>query len=134
VTVSARVVAVVAAIIEDAGRFLLTRRQSGVHLAGLWEFPGGKIDPGETPADALKRELREELDVEVELGDAMFHTRHAYPDRVVELTFYRCSLRGKPRPLLGQEMRWVLRSELTSLGFPPADTELIALLTQGGDR
>ncbi|NOT26105.1 MAG: 8-oxo-dGTP diphosphatase MutT [Acidobacteria bacterium] len=131
---TARVIAVVAAIIEDTDRFLLTRRQAGVHLAGLWEFPGGKIDPGETPTGALQRELREELDVEVEPGEPLFNTRHAYPDRTVELTFYRCTLRGNPRPLLGQEMRWVPRSELASLGFPPADTELIALLTREEDR
>jgi mutator protein MutT len=134
VDAAARVIAVVAAIIEDTDRFLVTRRQSGVHLAGLWEFPGGKIDPGETPTGALQRELREELDVEVDPGESLFNTRHAYPDRTVELTFYRCTLRGNPRPLLGQEMRWVPRSELASLGFPPADTELIALLTRGEGR
>ena len=131
---TSRVVAVVAAIIEDTDRFLLTRRQPGVHLAGLWEFPGGKIDPGETPTGALQRELREELDVGVEPGEVLFNTRHAYPDRTVELTFYRCRLKGDPRPLLGQEMRWVPRSELASLGFPPADTELIALLTRREGR
>ncbi len=129
-----RVITVVAAIIEEADRFLLTRRQSGVHLAGLWEFPGGKVDPGETPAGALQRELREELDVEIDPGEAVFNTRHAYPDRTVELTFYRCTLKGNPRPLLGQEMRWVARPELASLGFPPADTELIDLLTRTAIR
>lgn len=130
----ARVVAVVAAIVEDHDRFLLTRRQAGVHLAGLWEFPGGKIDAGESHQEALERELREELDVQIEVRDPLFNTRHAYPDRIVELTFYRCALKGSPRPMLGQQMRWVPRSELASLGFPPADTELIALLTRGGDH
>jgi len=129
-----RVVEVVAAVIEDDDRFLLTRRQAGVHLAGMWEFPGGKIDPGETDRGALARELREELDVDVEVGDRMFQTRHAYADRTVELSFYRCSLRSAPQPLLGQEMRWVPRSELALLGFPPADTEFIAMLTRAGGR
>lgn len=121
---------VVAAIIEDTHRFLVTRRQPGVHLAGMWEFPGGKIDPGETHSAALQRELREELDVEVEVHDCVYRTTHAYPERTVELYFYRCSLKGVPRPLLGQEMLWVPRAELRSLGFPPADTELMELLTK----
>jgi len=129
-----RVVEVVAAVIEDDDRFLLTRRQAGVHLAGMWEFPGGKIDAGETDRGALERELREELDVDIEVGERMFRTRHAYADRTVELSFYRCNLKSAPRPLLGQEMRWVLRAELILLGFPPADTEFIAMLTRAGGR
>jgi mutator protein MutT len=123
-------VIVVAAVIEANHRFLVTRRQPGVHLAGMWEFPGGKIDPAEAHASALQRELREELDVEVEVGERVYHTVHAYDDRTVELHFYRCDLRGEPRPLLGQQMRWVPRDELPSLGFPPADTELIEMLTK----
>ncbi len=122
---------VVAAVIEANERFLVTRRQAGVHLAGMWEFPGGKIDPDEPHAAALRRELREELDVEVDVGERMYHTVHAYHDRTVELHFYRCGLKGEPRPLLGQQMRWVPRGELAALGFPPADTELIEMLTKG---
>ena len=123
---------VVAAVIEDRHSFLVTRRQPGVHLAGMWEFPGGKIHPDETHDAALRRELREELDIEVEVGECVYQTLHAYPERTVELYFYRCSLKGVPTPLLGQEMRWVPRAELRSLGFPPADTELIDLLTKSG--
>jgi 8-oxo-dGTP diphosphatase len=125
-------VIVVAAVIEANERFLVTRRQPGVHLAGMWEFPGGKIDPDEPHQAALCRELREELDVDVEVGERVYHTVHAYDDRTVELHFYRCGLKGEPRPLLGQEMRWVPRGELSALGFPPADTELIEMLTQSG--
>ena len=124
-------IVVVAAVIEQDGRFFLTRRQPGVHLAGMWEFPGGKIDPDEAHADALKREIREELDAEVAVGELVFHTEHAYDDRTIALYFYRCALSGTPRALLGQEMRWVPREELPALGFPPADTELIAMLTSG---
>jgi mutator protein MutT len=123
-------VIVVAAVIEANEQFLVTRRQAGVHLAGMWEFPGGKIDPDEPHAAALRRELREELDVEVDVGERMYHTVHAYDDRTVELHFYRCGLMGEPRPLLGQQMRWVPREELATLGFPPADTELIEMLTK----
>jgi 8-oxo-dGTP diphosphatase len=123
------VIIVVAAVIEEDGAFLVTRRQHGVHLAGLWEFPGGKIDEGETHAVALVREIREELDADVDVGDLVFEVTHAYDDRIVALYFYRCTLRGIPRPLLGQEMRWVARADLATLGFPPADEELITLLT-----
>ena len=122
-------IAVVAAVIEDAGRFLLTRRQPGTHLAGMWEFPGGKIDPGETHDAALRRELMEELGVDAEFGACVHRTKHAYPDRSIELHFYRCDLKGTPRSVLGQDMRWVPREELRSLGFPPADKELIDMLT-----
>jgi mutator protein MutT len=123
-------IVVVAAVIEDGGAFLVTRRQKGVHLAGLWEFPGGKVDDGETHHAALVREIREELDVEIDVRELVFHVTHAYDDRTVALYFYRCRLIGEPRPLLGQEMRWVPRADLATLGFPPADEELITLLTR----
>ena len=119
---------VVAAVVEENDAFLVTRRPDGVHLAGMWEFPGGKIDPSESHADALRREMKEELDTDVDVGELIFETTHAYPERTVSLYFYRCVLRSQPRPLLGQEMRWVRRSELSSLGFPPADEELITML------
>jgi 8-oxo-dGTP diphosphatase len=125
-------VIVVAAVIEANERFLVTRRQAGVHLAGMWEFPGGKIDLDEPHASALRRELKEELDVEADVGERVYHTVHGYDDRTVELHFYRCALKGEPRPLLGQQMRWVPRAELRSLGFPPADAELIEMLTKSG--
>jgi mutator protein MutT len=127
-------ITVVAAVIEQEERFLVTRRPTGVHLAGLWEFPGGKIDPDESHHAALKREIREELDADVEVGELTFATTHAYPDRTVALYFYRCTLLGSPRPLLGQEMQWVARQELTLLGFPPADGQLIERLTKSGVR
>ena len=127
-------IVVVAAVVEENGCFFLTRRQPGVHLAGLWEFPGGKIDPDEAHAEALRREIREELDVEAAVGDLVLHTVHAYDDRTIALYFYRCALRGAPRPVLDQEMRWVPREELAMLQFPPADKELIDLLTGSAVR
>ena len=123
-------IVVVAAVIEQNGSFLVTRRPEGTHLGGLWEFPGGKIAPGETHDQALKREIREELEAEVEVGALLFETRFDYAERAVSLHFYDCTLRGKPQPLLGQEMRWVPRSELRALDFPPADEELIRRLAQ----
>ena len=121
-------VVVTAAVIERDGRLLVTRRQAGVHLEGFWEFPGGKCDGAETLEACLARELREELDVEARIGEEIFATTHAYPERAVELHFFRCELTGQPRPVLGQEMRWVRREELQALEFPPADEELIRRL------
>jgi len=123
------ILVVAAAIIERANRFLLTRRPRGVHLEGCWEFPGGKCDAGETHAVCLARELREELGVDVDVLDEVFATEHAYDDRVVELHFIRCRLRGEPIPQLGQEMRWARRDELRTLEFPPADKALIDRLS-----
>jgi len=128
------VITVVAAVVEREGRFLVTRRQQGVHLAGMWEFPGGKIDPGESHADALQREILEELDTAVDVGDLVLATTHAYPDLAVTLYFYSCELRGTPRPRLGQDMRWVARADLPTLGFPEADAELIRQLTTSAAR
>ena len=121
-------VVVTAAVIERDGRFLVTRRQQGVHLEGYWEFPGGKCEPGEALADCLRRELREELGTDANIGAELLAVTHAYPERSIELRFMACTLHAEPRPLLGQEMRWVRRQELASLKFPPADDELIRML------
>jgi mutator protein MutT len=124
------VIVVVAAVIERDGAFLVTRRLEGTHLAGMWEFPGGKIGSGETHAQALVREIREELDADVDVGALLFETQFDYAERRVSLHFYRCSLRGEPKPLLGQEMKWVPRADLRALDFPPADADLIRLLLE----
>jgi mutator protein MutT len=123
-------IVVTAAVIERDGRVLVTRRQPGVHLEGYWEFPGGKCDPGESLAGCLARELREELDLDARIGAEVLTTTHAYGDRRVELHFFACELLGEPRPLLGQEMRWVARGDLGGLQFPPADAELVGALTR----
>ncbi len=117
-----------AAIIERAGRFLVTQRQAGTHLAGVWEFPGGKCEPGESLATCMARELREELGIDASVGAEVFTVSHAYGDRLVELHFLRCECAGDPVPQLGQQMRWVSKADLLELDFPPADAELIQLL------
>ena len=122
---------VVAAVIEHDGRFLIARRQDGVHLAGLWEFPGGKVGARESHAAALRREILEELDTDIVVHDLVLETTNSYPDRTVTLFFYRCELLGMPRPMVGQEMEWIPRGELSSLLFPPADDELIGILMNG---
>ena len=123
------VVIVVAAIIEEGGRLLLSRRLAGTHLAGTWEFPGGKCEPGETHEACLARELREELGVDAVVGEEILVTEHAYPGRTVRLHFRRCVLTGAPRAMLGQQIRWVTAGELPSVEFPAADRALVDLLT-----
>ena len=127
-------IVVTAAIVKDHGRYFVTRRLKGTHLEGLWEFPGGKIEAGESLADGLRRELQEELGTEVEVGEEVFTVTHHYPERSVELHFLACTFLSAPVPLLGQEMRWVPREELRSLEFPPADEELIRVLESGHER
>lgn len=122
-------IVVAAAVVERGGRILVTRRPEGVHLEGHWEFPGGKCGPDETLEECLVRELREELAMEAAVEFELLSTSHDYGDRRVELHFFRCSLRTEPQPQLGQEMRWVERGDLPALAFPPADAELIGLLT-----
>ena len=119
---------VVAAVVERADQILVTQRLAGTHLAGHWEFPGGKMEDGEDHRRCLEREMREELDVEVEVGNELHATSFDYPDRTVELHFYSCAIIGNPKPVLGQRMRWVSPAELKTLRFPPADLELIRLL------
>jgi 8-oxo-dGTP diphosphatase len=123
-----KTIVVTAAIIRKDDRYLVTRRQAGVHLAGLWEFPGGKCDGGELLTAGMERELREELGIRATVGREVFSTTHEYPDRRVELHFFECQSADDPSPVLGQEMRWVTTAELADLEFPPADGELIRKL------
>jgi 8-oxo-dGTP diphosphatase len=122
-------VIVSAAVIERDDAFLLTRRAEGAHLAGSWEFPGGKQEAGETLEAALTREMREELGCRVTVGARLLAATHAYEDLTVELHFYAVTLLDEPVPQLGQEMRWVPRTELAALQLPEADADLVALLT-----
>ena len=119
---------VTAAIVERDGTFLVTRRPRGVHLGGLWEFPGGKCEPGESHPECLRREIQEELGIAIEVNGEVFTVSHAYDDRIVELHFFACDIAAEPRPLIGQEIRWVPGDGLLELEFPPADAELIELL------
>ena len=123
---------VTAAVVERDGRFLLARRLEGTHLAGYWEFPGGKRHDGETLESCLVRELGEELGVGCIVGNEILAAVHDYPDRSVELHFFACTIVGEPRPLLGQELRWVAREELADFQLPPADGELVRRLRGGG--
>ena len=121
-------IVVLAAIIERDARFLLTRRLRGTHLEGLWEFPGGKCEPGETHEACLARELREELGVSAAIGAELLVTEHAYAERTVRLHFRHCRIDGEPQALIGQQMQWVTRESLGAIEFPEADQELVEML------
>ena len=126
-------IVVLAAIVERDGRLLVSRRLANTHLAGYWEFPGGKCEPHETHEACLTRELDEELGVRAVVGDEILVTEHEYPERRVRLHFRACTIEGEPEPRLGQEIRWVMRSELKALQFPEADRELIEVLASQDD-
>ena len=122
---------VAAAIIHRAQSTLLTRRRPGSHLPDLWEFPGGKVEPGESFTDALRRELREELGIEVEVLDEFHTVTHHYPETSVELHFFNCAIvQGEPRAIEVAEFRWVNSSDLLSYDFPEADLELVKRLVR----
>jgi 8-oxo-dGTP diphosphatase len=124
-------IVVTAAVVQRGTRLLVARRVEGTHLAGHWEFPGGKCEAGESPEDCLARELREELGVSATVGREIYRTLYAYADRRLDLRFFQCEIDGEPSALLGQEIRWVERTELGDLQFPPADKELVEKLAQG---
>ena len=119
---------VAAAVIERGASVLVTRRLEGTHLEGLWEFPGGKCEPGESIHECLIREIVEELGVAITPGETLLVTRHEYPEKTVELHFIACSMTGDPQPQQGQDMQWIERARLDTLAFPEADAALIEQL------
>jgi 8-oxo-dGTP diphosphatase len=122
-------VQVAAAVISRNGRYLITRRKAGAHLGGLWEFPGGKREAEESLPDCLRRELREELGVEITEPVPFQTIRHEYPEKSVELHFFRCAITaGAAQPLDCDDLKWVTASELASFPFPPADRTLVKRL------
>ena len=118
---------VAAAVIVRNDRVLLTQRPSGTHLADSWEFPGGKVEDGESPPEALARELREELGVDSAIGDIVEVTFWRYPKRDVLLLFYRAEItRGEVRHLGVAAHAWVSSDEITRYPMPPADVPVLA--------
>ena len=122
-----RIVEVVGAIIKDGDRYLVGQRAANKAQGGLWEFMGGKIEPGETPEQALVRECREELNLEIENEYIIDSVVHEYPEKTIRLTLISCSPKSGsvPKALEHQQIRWVTRSEMDALDFAPADRELI---------
>ncbi len=115
-------VVVTAGLMTGQGRVLLAQRREGDEQGLLWEFPGGKVEEGEEPRQALVREIREELGVEVAAGELFDATYHSYPGRRILLLVYRCRiLNGLPRPLVCRDLRWAGPEEMRGLAMPAAD-------------
>jgi len=120
---------VAAALIFHTGKLLITRRHANAHLGGLWEFPGGKREPDETFEECLARELREELGIEVTVGELVESLTHEYPEKIVHLRFFRCHwMKHEPRPLDCSAFKWVTPGDLKKFAFPAADARLLEKL------
>jgi 8-oxo-dGTP diphosphatase len=124
-----KIIEVSAALVFRSGKLLITQRHADAHLGGLWEFPGGKREPGETYEQCLARELREELGIEIEVGALFEGVTHAYAEKTVHLQFFLCRLpNGEPRPLGCAALKWVAHEELANHEFPAADARLLEKL------
>jgi 8-oxo-dGTP diphosphatase len=124
-----RKIRVVGAMIEMAGRYLITQRSPSATLPLLWEFPGGRVEPGETDEAALARELEEKLDVSVRVGERVVHVEHAYASYDIDFCVHRCEIRaGVVRNGRVHDHRWVRPDELDQYEFPAADEKTVALL------
>ena len=124
---SKNIVDVVGAIIKDGDRYLVGQRAANKSQGGLWEFMGGKIELGETPEQALARECREELNLEIEDERIVDSVVHEYPEKTIRLTLIECNPKSGsvPKALEHQQIRWVTRAEMDAIDFAPADRELI---------
>jgi len=121
-----KVVEVVAALIWDKDKFLICQRPANKERGLLWEFVGGKVEQGETKAQALIRECREELAITVEPREVFMEVMHEYPDITVHLTLFNCTiLQGQPRRLEHHDMKWITSAEIHNYEFCPADVEIL---------
>ena len=126
----AKPLSVVAGLIVKRGRFLLARRPPHKARGGLWEFPGGKIEPGESASQALLRELQEELGVKAQILRPLGEIFHQYPDLAIKLKGYLVRIEGSPHPLEGQELGWFSPEEIPFLNLAPADQKLWNLVKE----
>lgn len=127
---STRHVRVVAAVIPRADKYLITQRRPTAVLAGLWEFPGGKVEEGESDGDALKREVRERVGADIDVGTCIARRTHDYVGYSVDLALYQARLVGEsePKPVRVADCRWVKSSEFENYQFPAADQATMDLL------
>ncbi len=129
-----KIIEVSAGLVFRSGKLLITQRHADAHLGGLWEFPGGKREAGETFEACLVRELREELGIQVEVGALFEDTTHAYPEKSVRLKFFICRIeRGEPQLLGCAALKWVVRGDLAAHEFPAADATLLERLLHADD-
>ncbi len=119
----------VAIIWNQTGQILIDRRKIGGTMGGLWEFPGGKIEPGETVEACIVREIQEELAIEIAVGEHLISIEHTYPTFHLTLTVHHCQhISGVPQPIESEEIRWVNISNLSNYQFPAANIEIINAL------
>jgi len=124
-----KVIEVAAGLVQREGRYLIARRGPGVHLAGFWEFPGGKREADETLEACLRRELSEELGIQIDVPIPFQVVRHEYAGKIVELHFFHCRIEaGQATAIDCAEIRWVWPHELGDFEFPPADRPIIEAL------
>lgn len=122
---------VVGAVIVREGHIFAAKRGPGRSMAGFWEFPGGKIEFGETPGQALVRELSEELEIDVVVGEYITTSEHRTETAIISLATYFCSIEsGEPKTTEHEEIRWLTPKELDSLQWAPADVETVELLKE----
>ena len=120
---------VAAGLIRKNGRILITKRPEGSHLAGFWEFPGGKQEAGETLERCLEREIQEELGVRVKAGELLYSLLYEYESKTISLHLFRClDFQGQPKALEAQDVRWVTPQDLKKFKFPPPDLAIIEFL------
>ncbi|HEY3445652.1 MAG TPA: (deoxy)nucleoside triphosphate pyrophosphohydrolase [Myxococcales bacterium] len=126
-----RQITVVGAMIEREGKYLITQRKPTATLPLLWEFPGGRVEPGEADAAALARELKEEMDITVEVNEQIMHVQHSYPDYDIDFRVYRCRMvGGEIKHLRVHDHRWVAPADLDDYEFPPADQKTFEQLLE----
>lgn len=125
-----KITQVVAALIWDGDRFMICQRPAHKARGLLWEFVGGKVEPGETKQAALIRECREELGVTVEVGQVFMEVTHAYPDLTVALTLFHATItQGVPQTIEHNDIRWITREEIPQFAFCPADVEILKAIS-----
>ena len=123
-------IAVVAALAAKEGRLLIAQRPMGRHMCGKWEFPGGKLEKGETPEAALRRELKEELGVDADIGPIRAAIPYSYPEKDVLLLFYSARLMGEPKPIDEAALAWVTPDELAGYDLAPVDALMVKRLRE----
>ena len=127
-----KILVVTAAIIEARGKYLIAQRRKDSHQGLRWEFPGGKVESGESPETCLAREIKEELDVNIEVGHIYKVISHNYDDKQVILLCYKCKiLDGQPQPIECEDFKWVIPELMSGFDFAPADIPVVEAIQKG---